>query len=164
MAPGGRDTSEDILRVLHFLSLFLMTAGLGAVMVPLWRGWGETDAARRLAAFEDATSGHKLALLPGTIAVGATGIFLAADAGYNFITTGWLLALEITYLLVLLLCVPLLGHALNRIEIEAAKSRKRGKPTDELQELLNDNVPVVLCLVILFLIPVMVWLAEFKAF
>jgi hypothetical protein len=141
-----------------------MTAGLGAVMVPLWRGWGEEDAARRLAAFEDATSGHKLALLPGTIAVGATGIFLAADAGYNFFTTGWLLVLEITYLVVLLFCVPLLGHALNRIEIEALKSRKRGQPTDELQDLLNDNVPVVLCLVILFLLPIMVWLAEFKAF
>ena len=141
-----------------------MTAGLGAVIVPLWRGWAETDAARRLAAFEDATSGHKLALLPGTIAVGATGIFLAAEVGDNFFTTGWLLVLEILYLIILLFCVPLLGHALNRIEIEALKSRKRGKPTDELQELLNDNVPVVLCLVILFLIPVMVWLAEFQPF
>jgi len=141
-----------------------MTAGLGAVMVPIWRGWNEEDAMRRLAAFQDASAGHKLALLPGTIAVGATGIFLAADAGYNFITTGWLLALELVYLVVLLFCVPLLGHALNRIEIEALKSRKRGKPTDELVELLNDNVPIVLCLVILFLIPIMVWLAEFKPF
>ena len=106
----------------------------------------------------------KFGLLGIGIAVGATGIFLAADAGYNFFTTGWLLVLEVIYLVVLLLCVPLLGHALGRIEIEALKSRKRGAPTDELQELLNDNVPVVLCLVILFLIPVMVWLAEFKAF
>jgi hypothetical protein len=141
-----------------------MTAGLGAVMVPLWRGWGETDASRRLAAFEDATSGHKLALLPGTIAVGATGVFLAADAGYNFFTTGWLLALEVAYLVVLFLCVPLLGHALNRVQIEALKSKKKGQPTPELQELLDDNVPIVLSLVTLFLLPIMVWLPEFKPF
>lgn len=157
-------TSEDILRLLHFLSLFVMTAGLGAVMVPLWRGWREDDIERQLVAFEDASTGHKSALLPGTIAVGATGVFLAGDIGYNFITTGWLLALELVYLFVLFFCVPLLGHALNRVEVEALKSRKRNQPTDELQELLNDNVPVVLCLLILFLIPVMAWLAEFQPF
>lgn len=155
-------TSVQILEALHFLSLFLMTAGLGAVMIPLWRGYRESDGAARLVAFENAIAGHKGALLPGTIAVGATGIFLAADAGYNFFTTGWLLALEIAYLFVLLICIPLLGHALNRIEIEALKSKKKGAPTDELTELLEDNVPIVLTLIILALIPVMVWLAEFK--
>lgn len=157
-------TSLDILRTLHYLSLFLMMAGLGAVMVALWRGWRETDIERQLIAFEDASTGHKAALLPGTIAVGATGVFLAGDAGYNFITTGWLLALELCYLAVLLICVPLLGHALNRVELEALKSRKRALPTDELQELLADNVPIVICLVILFLIPVMVWLPVFQPF
>jgi uncharacterized membrane protein len=157
-------TSEEILRALHFLSLFLMTAGLGAVMVALWRGWRETDIERQVIAFEDASTGHKAGLLPGTIAVGATGIFLAGDAGYNFITTGWLLALELVYLLVLFVCVPLLGHSLNRVEIEALKSQKRNEPTPELQELLDDNVPIVMCLVILFLLPLMVWLPEFKPF
>lgn len=158
-------TSLDILRSLHWLSLFLMMGGLGAVMIPLWRGWRETeDLDRQLGAFEAATAGHKGALLPGTIAVGATGVFLAADAGYNFFTTGWLVGLEIAYLVVLLFCIPMLGHSLNRIEIEALKSKKKNEPTDELRELLNDNVPIVLTLVILFLIPVMVWLAEFKPF
>jgi hypothetical protein len=156
--------SVDILALLHTLSLFLMTAGLGAVMVPLWRGWREDDLDRQLLAFEDASTGHKAGLLPGTIAVGATGVFLAADAGYNFFTTGWLLALEITYLVVLFVCIPLLGHALNRVEIESLKSKKKGAPTAELQELLDDNVPIVLTLVTLFLLPVMVWLAEFKPF
>ena len=157
-------TSVHILTLLHFLSLFLMTAGLGAVMIPLWRAWREEDLDRQQGAFEDATNGHRVGLLPGTIAVGATGVFLAADAGYNFFTTGWLLALEIAYLVVLLVLVPLLGHALNRIEIETLKSRKKNQPTAELQELLDDNVPIVICLLILFLIPVMVWLAEWKPF
>ena len=157
-------TSVQILSMLHWLSLFLMTAGLGAVMIPLWRGWSDEDLDRRLVAFEDAYTGHKTALLPGTIAVGATGVFLAADAGYNFFTTGWLLALEIAYLAVLLVCVPLLGHALNQVEIETLKSKKKNEPTPGLQELLDDNVPIAISLLILFLLPVMVWLAEFKPF
>ena len=157
-------TSVDVLLYLHYLSLFLMTAGLGAVMIPLWRGWREEDLDRQLAAFEEATSGHRAALLPGTIAVGATGVFLAADAGYNFFTTGWLLALEVCYLAVLLVCIPILGHALNRVEIESLKSKKKGAPTDELRELLDDNVPIVFSLLILALLPVMVWLPEFKPF
>ena len=157
-------TSVEILSLLHMLSLFLMMAGLGAVMIPLWRGWREDDLGRQLVAFEDVTTGHKAALLPGSIAVGASGVFLAADAGYNFFTTGWLLALEIVYLLVLFICIPLLGHALNRVEIESLKSKKKGEPTPQLKELLDDNVPIVLTLLILFSIPVMVWLAEFKPF
>jgi uncharacterized membrane protein len=157
-------TSVQILSLLHWLSLFLMMGGLGAVMVALWRGWREDDLERQLVAFEDASTGHKALLLPGTIAVGTTGVFFAADAGYNFITTGWLLALEITYLVVLLGVIPLLGHALNRVEIESLKSKKKGEPTPELRELLDDNVPIVLTLITLFLIPIMVWLAEFKPF
>lgn len=157
-------TTTEIIRALHFASLFLMMAGLGSVMVSLWRGWRETDFDRQLVAFEDATTGHKLLLLPGTIAVGATGIFLAADAEFNFFTTGWLLALELCYLAILFVCVPILGHALNRVRIESLKAKRQKKPTDALQELLNDNVPIVMCLVILFLTPVMIWLPEFKPF
>jgi uncharacterized membrane protein len=157
-------TSVELLLYLHYLSLFLMTAGLGALMVAVWRGYRETDIDRQMVAFEDAMTGHRAGLLPGTIAVGATGVFLAADSGYNFFTTGWLLALELVYLLVLLVFVPLLGHALGRIEVESLKSKKKNEPTPQLQELLDDNVPVVLSLLILITIPIMVWLAEFKPF
>jgi uncharacterized membrane protein len=157
-------SSVELLMYLHYLSLFLMVAGLGAVMVAVWRGYRETEIDRQLVAFEDAMTGHRAGLLPGSIAVGATGVFLAADAGYNFFTTGWLLALELVYLLVLLFFIPLLGHALGQIEIEALKSRKKGDPTARLRELLDDNVPVVLSLLILFTLPVMVWLPEFKPF
>jgi uncharacterized membrane protein len=141
-----------------------MAAGLGSVMIPLWRGWREDDLDRQALAFEDATTGHRALLLPGTIAVGASGVFLAADAGYNFFTTGWLLALELVYLLVLLVFVPMLGHALGRVEVETLKSKKKGEPTAELRELLDDNVPIALSLLTLVTIPVMAWLAEFKPF
>ena len=105
-------TGEQLLLYLHYLSLFYMVAGLGAVMIPLWRGWREEDDLdRRLSAFEDATNGHRAALLPGTIAVGATGVFLAGDSGYNFFTTGWLLALELLYLLVLFMVSHMISNA-----------------------------------------------------
>jgi hypothetical protein len=133
-------------------------------MIPLWRGYREEDIARQAVAFDDATSGHRGALLPGTIAVGATGVFLAGDAGYNFITTGWLLALEGVYLIVLFFIVPLLGHALGRIEIESLKAKKKGEMTPELRDVIDDNVPIALTLLLLALVPVMVWLAEFKPF
>jgi uncharacterized membrane protein len=157
-------TSVDLLLYLHYLSLFLMLAGLGAVMVPLWRGWREDDLDRQIVAFEDALTGHRAGLLPGSIAVGVTGVFLAGDAGYNFFTTGWLLALELVYLLVLFVFIPLLGHALGRIEIETLKSKKKQQTTPQMQDLLNDNVPIVMSLLTLFSLPVMVWLAEFKPF
>lgn len=157
-------TSIEILLAIHFASLFLMMAGLGAVIVALWRGWTEQEPERALIAFEDASTGHKAGLLPGIIAVGATGIFLGGDAGYNFITTGWLLALELVYVFDLFICIPLLGHALNRVEIEALKSKKKGEATAALGEILADNVPIVLCIVIVFTIPVMIWLPVFKPF
>lgn len=157
-------TSIDILLSLHFVSLFLMMAGLGAVIIALWRGWTEEEPERALIAFEDASAGHKAGLLPGAIAVGATGIFLAGDAGYNFITTGWLLALELVYLFVLLICIPLLGHALNRLEIESLKSKKKGAMSPEHKELLADNVPIVICILIVISIPFMIWLPVFKPF
>ncbi|MBF6600141.1 MAG: DUF2269 family protein [Dehalococcoidia bacterium] len=157
-------TVTEIIRWLHFLSLFYMTFGLGALMIPLWRGWRETEIERQLTAFEDATTAHKAALLPGTILVGATGVALAGNIGWNFFTTGWLIALEVIYLVVLFICIPVLGHSLNRVQVEALKSRKRRQPTSELQELLNDNVPIVFSLLILFLIPVMLYFAEFRPF
>ena len=122
-------TGADFFRWLHFICLFWMLFGLGAVMVPLWRGWRETEIDRQLTAFEDATTGHKLGLLPGTIAVGASGIALAGNLDVNFITTGWLVALELVYLFVLFFCVPILGHSLNRVQTEVLKSRKRNQPS-----------------------------------
>ena len=157
-------TGTDFFRWLHFICLFWMLFGLGAVMVPLWRGWRETEVDRQLTAFEDATTGHKLGLLPGTIAVGASGIALAGNVDANFITTGWLVALELVYLFVLFFCVPILGHSLNRVQTEVLKSRKRNQPSAELQELLNDNVPIVFALLILFAIPLMTYFAEFQPF
>jgi len=158
-------SGTDILRWLHFLSLFWMTGGLGAVMVPLWRGWRETSQLdRQVTAFEDATTAHKALLLPGTIAVGATGLAVAGNEGYNFFTTGWLITLEVIYLVVLFFCIPVLGHALNRVQVEVLKSQKRKRATDELQMLLNDNVPIVFSLVILVLIPIMAYFAEFKPY
>jgi uncharacterized membrane protein len=157
-------TSVDILRFLHFASLFLMMGGLGAVMIPMWQAWRETDVGRQMIAFEDVLRGHRTALLPGTIAVAVTGVFLGIDAGYNFITDYWLLVLTLLHLFLLFVCIPVLGHSLNRIHLETLRARKKGSPTRELQEMMDDNVPIVFSLLILFLVPVMIWLPVFRPF
>jgi len=157
-------TAEHLLRLLHFLSLFYMLAGLGAVMVPLWRGWRAGDLRDRLASFQDAVAGHNAGLLPGVILVGATGVFLAGEEGYNLIRTGWLVTLEAIYLVVLLVCMPLLGLGLRRVHLAALASVKRGRPTPELEDALADNVPLVFAALTAALVPVMALLAVFRPY
>ncbi len=157
-------TSVDVIRLLHFLSLFYMVFGLGGVIVPLYRGYRTADLDRRAQSFEDASAAHQTALVPGTIAAGATGIALAGDLGYNFLTTGWLLTLEGLYLFVLLLCLPLLGTGLRRVQIEALKAAKEGRMTPELEDALQDNVALGFSLIVAFSFVPMVYLPVFRPY
>lgn len=141
-----------------------MLSGLGAVLVPLWRGWHTDDLWARLASFRDAVAGHSAGLLPGVVLVGVSGVFLAGEDGYNLITTGWLVTLEVLYLVVLLVCVPLLGLGLRRVHLAALASVKRGNATPELEDALADNVPLVFALLTAALVPVMAFLAVFRPY
>lgn len=156
--------AEDLLRLLHFLSLFYMLFGLGAVLVPLARGWRTSDTKERLDAFQTAAAGQSLGLVPGVVLVGVTGIFLASAAGDNIISTGWLVTLEGLYLFVLLVCVPLLGLGLRRVQLAALASAKRRETTPELVDALADNVPLVFAGAIAVLVPAMAALAVFQPY
>ena len=105
-------SASNVLAFLHFLSIFWFVGGLAAVLSPLFRAWRSHDLQRQMVAFGEAhdNEGH---LLLGFVLTGATGLFWGAERGYNFITTGWLVALEGIYLFVLLFCLPLLGLGLN---------------------------------------------------
>lgn len=157
-------SSEELFRVLHFLALFYMMFGLGGVIVPLYRGYRTEDLARKAQSFEDALSAHQTALLPGTIFVGVTGVILAGDLGLNIITTGWLVTLEAIYLVVLLVCIPLLATGLRKVHLEALAAAKAGRMTEGLEEALRDNVALVFSLAIVFLIVPMVYLAVFRPY
>ncbi|MFQ6019879.1 MAG: DUF2269 family protein, partial [Dehalococcoidia bacterium] len=126
------------------------------------RAWRSRDIHYQVTAFGEASRYEGLLLLPGAVAAAATGLFLWAEMGFNFITTGWLLALEILYIVVLLLCLPLMGLGLRRAHLLALQAAKTGRPPPELAEALADKVPLVFGGVAALLLPVMAYLSLFK--
>lgn len=156
--------ASNILSFLHFLSIFWMLAGLAAVMMPIYQSWGSRNISAQVIAFDQAYLAHGSLLLPGTVFTGLTGVPLALERGYNLLTTGWLLTLELLYLFILMVSLPLVGFGLHRVRLLSLQAAKEGQTTSELQEMLADNVPVVFGTLTVFLIPVIVWLAVFKPF
>ena len=156
--------AESVLTFLHLLAAFWYAAGLTAVQLPLVSGWRSDDVMVQAAAFDEASHYQGVLLVPGAIAVGATGVFLWAQLGYNLLSTGWLVVLEVLYVIVLLVCLPLAGLGLRRARLAALEARKRGGPTPQLREAVADNVPLVFAGVATLLVPVMTYLSVFKPF
>ena len=151
-------------RLLHELALFLYMAGLGATMLPVYRSWRSRDVRFQMHALQQAADNETSVLLPGALLAGVTGVFWGAAAGYQFFTTGWLLALTILYAIALLICLPLLGLGLRRARFHALQAGKTGRLTPELEQVLADNVPVVFGSLMVALSLVMAWLAVVKPF
>ena len=157
--------ADNILRLLHTLSLFMLSGGLIAVLLPLFRGWSMQSTERRIEAFEEADNAKIVLLVPGIILVGITGFAWTLEQGYNFITTGWLAALIGLYLFNAAICVPLMSFGLRRVQLLTLQAQKNGsQTTPELEAAIADNVPIVLGLVILASLPIMAWLPIFKPF
>ena len=154
----------DLFRLLHVLALFWMMAGLGAVMVPIWRAWGTDDLETRAVMLTEAAQAETRWLLSGLLAAGLTGFAWAAAENTNLVTTGWLLALEVVFIVDVFIFLPLMGVGLRRVRLLALQARKRGEMTEELQDALNDRVPVVFGTLMLISVPVMTWLAVAKPF
>jgi uncharacterized membrane protein len=155
-------TAQNIWKILHILSLFYYSAGLGGVLLPLYGGWTRKDVNELAAVVEQAAANETSVLLPGILLTGVTGVFWAASAGYSYLKDGWLLALALLYLFSVFICLPLLGVGLRRARLLVLQAQKRGRITDELRDTLNDNVPLVFGTLMAVLMPVMAWLAIFK--
>ena len=151
-------------RALHTLALFWMMAGLGTVMVSIWRAWATSDAETRVVLLTEAAEAETRWLLPGILAAGITGFAWAASDNTNLVTTGWLLALEIVFALDVFIFLPLMGVGLRRVRLLALQAQKRGEFSDELGVALNDRVPVVFGTMIVVTVPIMTWLAVWKPF
>jgi uncharacterized membrane protein len=154
--------AEDILAYLHLLSAFWYVGGLAAVLLALARAWQSHDLHYQVATFVEASQYEAALLLPGAIAAAATGVFLWAEMGFNPLTTGWLLALEIMYLVVILLCLPLIGLGLRRVHLLSLQAAKAGETSPELADALADRVPLVFGGIAAILLPVMAYLSIFK--
>ena len=112
----------------------------------------------------EAANNEARVLVPGAMATGVTGFFWAVADDYNFVKDGWLAALTGLYVLVYLVCLPLMGFGLRRARTASLIAAKKGEETEELREILNERVPLVFSTVLVISIPVLAWLAIFKPF
>lgn len=154
----------DWWRILHVLSLIWLGAGLGATYIPILRAWATKDVQYQMYSLVEAANSETRVLLPGAMASGVTGFFWGASQSLNFFTEGWLLALWLLFIFFYLVCLPLLGFGLRRARLAALVAAKQGAITAELQEILDDRVPVVFGTLLVLSVPLMAWLAIFKPF
>jgi len=118
----------------------------------------------RAESFVEAAHYQGVLLVPGAIAVGASGLFLWAQMDYNLLSSGWLILLELIYVAVLLVCLPLTGMGLRRARLAALQARKRGGATPELELAMTDTVPLVFSGVATLAVPLMLLLSVFRPF
>ncbi|MSQ42154.1 MAG: DUF2269 family protein [Dehalococcoidia bacterium] len=154
----------SVWRALHTLALFWMMAGIGNVVVPVWKAWRAEEIEVKALLITDAERNEGVWLLPGMLASGLTGFAWAAAADWDLVRTGWLVALEAVFALDLFIFLPLLGVGLRRVRLLALQAKKQHAVTPELRDALADNVPLVFGTLIVFTVPLMVWLAVFKPF
>lgn len=136
-------SAEEFLLFLHVIAAFWYVIGLSAVQLAYVRAVQSTDLSARAAAVEEASHYQGAALVPGAIAIGATGLFYWASRDYELLETGWLLALEGLYLVTLFVCLPVIGMALRRARLAALRARRDAEAAAALEAALRDNVLLV---------------------
>ncbi|MDA0814990.1 MAG: DUF2269 family protein [Chloroflexi bacterium] len=151
-------------RFVHLLGLLYFMAGIGNTVVPIWKAWLAQEIEQKALHLQDAQRNEVFFLLPGLLAVFFSGYAWAAAGGYNVVTTGWLVALQVITFFDLFIFLPLMGVGLRRVHYLALAAKKHGDVTPELRDALADNVPLVFGTLMVLTIPVMVWLAVFKPF
>jgi hypothetical protein len=154
----------DWWRIIHVLSLIWLGAGLGATYPAILRAWRAKDVQYQMYCLVEAANNETRILLPGAMASGITGFFWAVSQNYNFVKDGWLAALTLLFIFFYFICLPLLGFGLRRARLAALIAAKKGGPTDELREVLDDRVPIVFGTLLVLSIPLLAWLAVFKPF
>ena len=156
---------DEAFRLLHMLSLFVFLAGAGATMLPLYRSWNSDDIGAQVHAIQEAGRNQAGVLLPGIILAGISGIFWALRSDhFNPIATGWLLTVEVLYLVALFICLPAMAASLRRARFLALHSQKTGEISDELRETIADRGPLVFGTLMLLLIVLMTALAVTKPY
>lgn len=154
----------DWWRILHILAMIWMGAGLGAVYVPILKAWGTKNLEYQMFCLLEAANNETRVLLPGAMATGITGFFWGMAAEYNVIKDGWFGVLGLLFIIFWLVCLPLLGFGLRRARLAVLIAQKKGQRTPELQEILDDRVPLVFATILVISVPLMSWVAIFKPF
>lgn len=146
------------------VSALLLAAGLGAVMMPLYRGWYARDVKEQMLMLRQAADYEVGLLLPGMAASGVSNIMWAAESDHNLFTEGWLVTMLILWILCAFILLPLMGLGLRRARLLSLQAVKTGKVTPELERALGDKVPLVFGTLITLLVLFMAWLRLFEPY
>ena len=157
-------TTDEAFLFAHVLSCLWYVAGLTAVQISLIRATQAQDLDTRGDSFEEASHYQGILLVPGAIAVAATGLFFWSQLDYNLFGPAWLLLVELAYIVTLLVCLPFVGMGLRRARIAALQARRKGQVTPELEQVMADNVPLFFAGIATLLVPVAVALSVFRPF
>ena len=148
-------SENDLFRFLLTLAALIYAGGLLALNLALSRAWRADDPVERDVLFVSADRAHTRLLLPGIIAVGVIGAIWGIRAeGVDPVGTGWLLAVEILYLLALFMLVPGMFAGLRRVRLLSLQARKTGEISAELEDALADRGPLTFAALMLILLPV----------
>ena len=156
-------SEDDIFRFLTALSAMVFAGGVAALTLALTRAWQTDDAVERDVLFRSADRAHTRLLLPGIIATGVLGALwgIRADA-VDPIETGWLLAVEVLYLVSLFVLVPGMFAGIRRVRLLSLQARKTGQISDELTDALNDRGPLVFAVLMAVLLPIQILLVTLQ--
>ena len=158
-------SEEEAFRLVHTLALFIFLAGLGSTLAPLYRAWNSNDLRQQVYAFRDAGRNQAGLLLPGIILVGVSGLVWAIRSDHvDPVGTGWLLAVELIYLVALFICLPAMVTSLRRARLLALQAEHSGEISEALRETIADRGPIVFGTLMLALVVVMTALAVTRPF
>lgn len=156
-------SEDDIFRFLTTVAALVYAGGVAALTLALTRAWQTDDAVERDVLFRSADRAHTRLLLPGIIATGVLGAVWGIRAdGVDPIETGWLLAVEILYLVSLFVLVPGMFAGVRRVRLLSLGARKSGTISEELTDALNDRGPLVFAVMMSILLPVQVALVTLQ--
>lgn len=156
--------TDNLFLLAHVLACFWYVAGLTSVQLTIVRGWKSADIKIKAESFDEASHYQGTLLVPGGIAVLATGLFLWGQLGYNLLGPAWLILLDTVYAVSLVVCVPLVGIGLRRARVASLMAERRGKSAPELDEAMGDTVPLVFGSLATILLPVGAALSIFRPF
>ncbi|MDE2986512.1 MAG: hypothetical protein OXT70_00480 [Chloroflexota bacterium] len=156
-------SEDDIFRFLTSVAALVYAGGVASLALALTRAWQTDDAVERDVLVRSADRAHTRMLLPGIIATGVLGAIWGIRAdGVDPIGTGWLLAVEILYLISLFVLVPGMFAGVRRVRLLSLQARKTGEISEELTDALNDRGPLVFAVLMVILLPVQVALVTLQ--
>lgn len=153
-----------LARFIHVIALLYLVAGVGNTLVPIWRAWFVEGIETKSLLLTEAQRNYTTWLLPGVIATGITGYLYAGVLELNVVTTGWLVAMQVLWLVQIFILVPLLGLGLRQVRFLALQAAKKGEISEELRDAMADNAPLVFSTLLAVTIVIMTWLPIFRPF